>query len=276
MNATLTQKLNTTGILKAGYYLFAIGFITFGILHFLYGDFITGRAPAWPFNSWKLVWAYFSGTLFIITGILIALEKRARTVIIFSAAIVLLWAVLRHIPILIDVNFQWGGEIISGGKALTLFGGLLAIAGSLPREEGWPSAKFTSLINLTTPYILIGRYCLGIFLIICGIEHFIFLEFVKTLVPAWIPGNAFWTYFTGVALVAGGLGLLIPKTAHLAALLTGMMIFIWFAILHIPRALEQNDQNEWTAVVEALTFSGIAFVLAGAMKFVRRTPSEKL
>jgi hypothetical protein len=44
-----------------------------------------------------------------------------------------------------------------------------------------------------------------------------------------------------------------------------LMVFIWFLILHIPRAIASGKSaNEWTAVVEALTVSGIAFVLAGA------------
>lgn len=46
---------------------------------------------------------------------------------------------------------------------------------------------------------------------ICGIEHFTSFEFVKQLVPAWIPGSSFWTYFTGAAPIAGGVGLMIEK-----------------------------------------------------------------
>ncbi|MPZ18520.1 MAG: hypothetical protein GEV06_11485 [Luteitalea sp.] len=104
-----------------------------------------------------------------------------------------------------------------------------------------------------------------IFMIICGIEHFVLVEFVHTLVPAWIPGPFFWTYFAGIALIAGGAGLLVEKTRRLAATLSGIMIFIWVIVLHIPRAVTSaGDGNEWTAVVEALAMSGIAFVLAGS------------
>jgi hypothetical protein len=39
------------------------------------------------------------------------------------------------------------------------------------------------------------------------------------------------------------------------------MVFTWVLVLHIPRAISMNDRNEWTAVLEALAFSGIAFAL---------------
>ena len=99
-----------------------------------------------------------------------------------------------------------------------------------------------------------------------GIQHFLFAQFVKTLVPAWIPPDqSFWTYFAAVALIAGGAGLMVPRTTRLAAALSGLMIFLWVLLLHIPRALGAPDaaqaQNEWTAVFEALAFSGIAFML---------------
>jgi uncharacterized membrane protein len=114
----------------------------------------------------------------------------------------------------------------------------------------------------------VARVCLGAFLISSGVQHFLFVPFVATLVPVWIPGPRFWTYFAGVALIAGGAGLILPWTARLAGSLSGLMIFLWFVMLHIPRALAAADaasrRNEWTAVFEALAMSGIAFVLAGA------------
>jgi uncharacterized membrane protein YphA (DoxX/SURF4 family) len=110
------------------------------------------------------------------------------------------------------------------------------------------------------------------------LQHFIYADFVATLVPAWIPGHYFWTYFAGIALIAGGAGLIIPQTARLAATLTGLMIFLWVVLLHIPRALAAvgpQIRNEWTAVFEALFFSGIAFVLAASLRNANRVPSEK-
>lgn len=139
------------------------------------------------------------------------------------------------------------GAWTSAGKALVFAGGALAVSGWRP---GWS--------------IPIGRCTLGLFLLIGGVQHFLFAKFVASLIPAWFPGNAtFWTYFAAVALICGGIGLLIPHTARLAALWSGIMVFSWFWIVHIPRVtVGMSDQ---IAVFEALAVSGIAFLLSGQL-----------
>ncbi len=98
-----------------------------------------------------------------------------------------------------------------------------------------------------------------------GIDHFLYAQGVATLVPAWIPGSLFWTYFAGVALVGAGIAIIIRFQLRMVAFLTGTMIFIWFLILHIPRAIampELLNGNEITSVMQSLAFSGVSFALA--------------
>ena len=117
-------------------------------------------------------------------------------------------------------------------------------------------------MNSTGPFVRLGQFCLAGFLILTGLQHFKFLEFVATLVPAWIPGDALsWSRFAGVALIAGGLGMLFSRTAALAALATGLMIFSWFWIVHLPRV--HMSVSDGIALFEALGVSGIALVVAG-------------
>jgi hypothetical protein len=97
------------------------------------------------------------------------------------------------------------------------------------------------------------------------------------LIPAWFPGNAVaWTRFAGVALISGSVGLLIPQTARVAALLSGIMVFSWFWIVHVPRSL--GGVSDRIAVYEALAVSGIALVIAGSLygqsRDGARTPAE--
>ena len=75
----------------------------------------------------------------------------------------------------------------------------------------------------------------------------------------------------GVALVAGGIGLVVPATARLAGLLSGAMIFSWVFLVHIPRALETfpGTTGETTAVFEAIAMSGIAWLAAVGVNAVR-------
>lgn len=231
--------------IRMGTMLFAIALIGLGVEHFVFGEFITGRAPAWPEGvPGQAVFAALTGIVIIATGLALLLRKGARTVAIVVAVLIASWALLRHIPFLFAEPFL-SGAWTRAGKALVFTGGVLAVSGWRPR--------------LSIP---IGRCTLAVFLLIAGVQHFLFAKFVASLIPVWFPGNAtFWAYFAGVALICGGIGLLIPQTARLAALWSGIMVFSWFWIVHIPRVtVGMSDQ---VAVFEALAVSGLAFLLAG-------------
>jgi uncharacterized membrane protein YphA (DoxX/SURF4 family) len=237
-------------IARLGGVFFGVSLIAFGIQQFLYGDFVPGRAPAWPAGvPGRLLWAQVSGAVLIAAGAAIVAEKKARVAAVAVAAMIFLWALLRNIP-LAAADHYYGGAWTNLGKALALTGGALAVA------------------RLSLRWTYVGRVCLGAFLVSSGIQHFLFVPFVMSLVPTWIGAARFWTYFAGVALIAGGAGLVVPRTARLAAALSGLMIFLWFVMLHVPRALAAADaqgRNEWTAVFEALAMSGIALVLTGPL-----------
>ena len=177
--------------------------------------------------------------------------------------LVFVWGFLRHIPVVMADSLI-GGNWTSAGKALVFFGGSFAIAATFPPLQRATPGGWRRFANGSDAFVRLGRYCLGSFLILCGMQHFKFLAFVATLVPAWFPGNAvLWTQFAGVLLLIFGVGLLFARTAELAALLTGLMIFSWFWIVHLPRV--RTSVSDGIAVFEALAFSGIAFVIAGAL-----------
>lgn len=245
-----------------GRIFFAIALLGLGIEHFVFEDFVTGRAPAWPESiPGKLVWAYLTGIAFVGVSIAILTRKKARFAAILAETLIFMWALLRHIPVVAADSFL-SGAWTRAGKALTFCGGILAIAATCPKEETSYNTSLMKFMNLGNEFIIMGRICLGTFLTISGIQHFMFTDFVASLIPGWFPGGAvFWTWFAGVALIAGGAGLIIPQTARLAALLSGLMVFLWFWIVHIPRMFFSTSDG--IAVFEALAVSGIAFVIAG-------------
>lgn len=241
---------------------FATALIGLGIEHFVFQAFVTGRAPAWPASvPGGLAWAYLTGIAFIVVGVALLTGTRARVAAVFAAALIFSWALLRHLPV-VAVDAFLAPTWTAAGKALTLMGGALAIAASLPPVEASRRTPLSTFINLRREFITVGRLSLGLFMVITGFQHYLYTPFVASLVPAWIPGDGvFWTYLTGVSLIAGGVGLQIPRTAALAALLSGVMVFSWFWIVHIPRTL--TSVSDGISVFEALAVSGIAFVLAG-------------
>lgn len=250
-----------------GRFFLAIPMVAFGAQHFVYLDFVTRvfpRLPAWiPAHSFL---ACVFGAILLTAGAAIMIEKVARSTALLLGAIILGSFALLYLPLLITTPPN-GGLWTAAGKALALSGGSFLVAGSLPVKLDSPANVLATAVRALEKFIPLGRFFLAAFLILCGIEHFIFVEFATSLVPSWIPGGVFWTYFTGVALIAGGAGICVPLTSRLAGGLSGLMIFVWVVILHIPRAAANlSNSNETTASFEALAFSGVAFLVAAAPK----------
>jgi uncharacterized membrane protein len=109
-------------------------------------------------------------------------------------------------------------------------------------------------------------WALGAFLAYCGALHFPYAKYVAGLIPSWIPGHMFWTYFAAIALIAGGIGVLVPRTARMAATLSGIMLFSWVFLVHIPLAISTHTVSEVSRGFQALQDSAVAFMLAGSLR----------
>jgi uncharacterized membrane protein len=242
---------------RVGRYCVAGGLIGFAIGNMIVGDFIAGRGPVWPAGApGKVAFAYVTAALLLVAAAWIIRGMRGIWPLVCVSATIAVWALLRNLPLAL-ADHQLGGAWTNLGKSLALSGGMLGVAASLLGAH--PSESHDSR---RARLDLVGRCSLGAFFLLAGIQHFLFAPFVQTLVPAWVPAPLFWTYVAGVGLIASGVGLVLPPTKRLAAAMSGMMVLTWLIVLHIPRGLAMNNQNEWTAVIEALTFGGIALAMA--------------
>src|SRR5262245_844635 len=237
----------------------AVAMVVFGVQHWVYLNFVTRVFPKLP--SWIPVHALLAclaGAFLIVAGVAIIAERQARMMALLLGGAILLSFVALCLPSVL-AHPSSGGAWTSAGKALALAGGSWLVAGSVPASMADTAGWRATLAR----FIPAGRFFLAAFLVFGGIMHFIYVAFVTDLVPVWMPGRLFWTYFTGVALIAGGLGMMLPWTRRLAAALAGSMIFLWVLVLHIPRALASpHNSNELTAVFEALAMSGSAILIA--------------
>ena len=224
---------------SAARFLFAVSIIAFGVQHIFYGEFVTRLVPKLAtHNAHRLLGAYAVGIVLLGLGGAILFRKTARVAAAVLGGLIMLSFVFFYVPMLVTTP-PLGVAWTNAGKALALAGGALLIA-------GWP-----------------GTVLLSLFLIVAGIQHFLFAQFVASLVPRWIPGHLFWTYFAGVALIAGGFGMLVPRSKRTAAALTAVMILLWVVLLHIPRALAApHDANETTAVFEAVAVGATTLLAA--------------
>lgn len=240
---------------SVGRVFFAIALVAFGVLHLAHGGFVTRVVPWWP--AWipgRALWVLAVGVSLVAGGVLLAAGRYVYTVAVSAGTGLLLSFLLLGVP-LASSDAPLGGRWTVAAKALALSGGAWLIARSAHRA----STDSSALIAVSRA----GPWFFGAFLLLCGVQHFVHAAFVETLVPSWIPAAAFWTRFTGVALIAAGVGVVLPRTARPAGLLTAGMIFVWVLVLHIPRALaDVGNTNETTAVFEALAMSGIGLLVA--------------
>jgi uncharacterized membrane protein len=258
-----------------GRWFFALALLGLGAEHFVFREFVVGRAPAWPgVVPGRLLFVYLTGAVVMLTGVAIMGRRWGRAAALGLGVLVFVWAFLRHLP-LVAADSVLAGSWTRAGKALTMFGGSFAVAATLPPIPGPMATGWRRFANVTNPFIRLGQISLASFLIIAGLQHFKFTKLVTTLFPAWFPGNTiWWSQFAGALLIAGGVGLLFRRTAAIAGLLAGLMIFSWFWIVHLPRV--RTSVSDGIALFEALAFSGIALVVSGAAYSTRFQTSQSL
>jgi uncharacterized membrane protein YphA (DoxX/SURF4 family) len=243
-----------------------------GLQQIFYASFRPVILPAISFPG-LVFCVYLFSALFILAGIAIALDKQAKTISLILGALFLAIFIFIQTPyeIIADPYYKYMGSWTNALKELVFAGGGFVVAGSYPagRNIDQKQSSFIAFLEKIIPF---GSIFMCITMISFGIDHFLYAAGVSALVPSWIPGPMFWTYFAGVALIGSGIAIILRIQLKLTALLLSLMIFLWFIFLHIPRAIADPyslQGNEVSSVFEALGFSGIAYLIA--LGFSRRS-----
>jgi uncharacterized membrane protein len=245
-------------VVPLGRAFYAAGLIGIGIQHFIFRQFIPVMLPLWPAGlPGRAVFACLLGALMVLAGVAILFDIKGRTVAAWTGVGILLLLVFDTVPSVLMQAPQSIGTWTNAFKALAMAGSAWVMAGSFAEEGGVPE-----WLDRVMP---VGRFFLPIMVVVFGYDHFLYEKGVVTLVPGWAGSAVFWTYFAGVALMASGLAILVGVLPRLAALMLGIMIFLWVPMLHIPRAVADfwgSLGNETTSVFEATAFAGVALVMA--------------
>jgi len=231
-----------------------------------YDDFPYMLIP--PNHSWIpdfAIVAYIFGAMLILAGACIVFEKMIRPASIMLGTVFLLIFCFYFIPyeFLVSSNYMHFGAWENAAKELTLASGAFVIAGCyLEKSENL-------LFRFMNKLMPLGTILFSTTIISYGIDHFLYGKEAADYVPSWVPYHLFWIYFTGIALLGSGIAIILKIKVRLIASLLGTMIFIWFAILHIPRVVVSPSDYRGSEVASAclaLAYSGIAFVIAGTAK----------
>jgi uncharacterized membrane protein len=114
--------------------------------------------------------------------------------------------------------------------------------------------------------LVLGPVFEAVALAIFAAEHFLAARGLSAIVPRWIPGALFWTYFFGAALLAAAISFITWRYVRWSASLLALFFLIIVATVDLPNLPKHiHERLFWTLTVRETAFAGGAMVLAGSL-----------
>jgi uncharacterized membrane protein len=251
-----------TAIGKLGRTIFALAIIGFGVETLICAHYPADNlgfnysvVPILPWLPGGIPWlAYLFGAIWIACGVGLLSKRTARVAALVLGSLLTLCTLVLIVP---KATAHFGSMSLRTIVFEPL--SIACLAWLMPGPDAMPSW-------LTR----VSRYLLAIGLIIFGIDHFLALAGIGSLLPGWIPWHVFWVAFFGVAFIAGGLSIALDILQRWGAFGIGLMFGIWVVTLHLPRVLglygipgAPRDPDEWSSLLIAIALWGGSWALAG-------------
>jgi len=135
---------------------------------------------------------------------------------------------------------------------------LLAIALFSTKDDILEARGIDKIVALTP-------LCFAVPLAAFGAEHFTSAKFIAELVPKYMPGHLFWTYFVGVGLLAASLSIATKIQARWAGLCFGIMMFLFVAMMDLPGTLKNiHNRIIWALLCREMSFGAGGWMIAAA------------
>jgi uncharacterized membrane protein len=113
--------------------------------------------------------------------------------------------------------------------------------------------------------LVLGPVFEAVALAIFAAEHFLAARDLSVIVPRWLPGALFWTYFVGAALLAAAISFIAGRYVRWSASLLALLFLIIVVTVDVPNLpAHVHERLFWTLTVRETSFAGGAMVLAGS------------
>jgi uncharacterized membrane protein len=133
------QSTSTTSLLVTlARYTIAVTAIFFGVEHFLHPEFAPGVPLAKITPEWiplGLFWAYLAGTVLLVAGACLLINKKSRLAATFLGLTILLIVLVIYLPVLISIPSDIGNGLNYIADTLMFSGTILLLADALPKEN---------------------------------------------------------------------------------------------------------------------------------------------
>src|SRR5580698_5904511 len=124
--------------------------------------------------------------------------------------------------------------------------------------------------------LVLGPLFEAVALSIFAAEHFLAARDLMPIVPRWLPGALFWTYFVGAALLAAAISFIVWRYVRWSALLLAFLFLIIVVTVDLPNLPKHiHERLFWTLTVRETAFAAGAMVLAGSV-WTRGRPAGRM
>ena len=114
------------------------------------------------------------------------------------------------------------------------------------------------------------RAVVAVAMIVFGVDHFIGIKFIGSLIPGWIPWHEPWVALFGVVFIVGGAAIGFGgRLARWGWIAIGSMFAVWVITLHLPRVLglygipgAPRSPDEWSSLLIAVGLWGGPWAVA--------------
>lgn len=240
---------------------FVLAVIGLGIVYFLWPAFRPVFLPVPPTVDLTVL-PIVLGLSFVLAGLGIILSKRRNVYAAFLAAELVLYFLLGLLPHRLkyrpDILDVWANSI----RLTALIAGAFLIVDQ-PYDR-----KINGRLKPIEKIMPVGKYMFSLMLVLFGLDHFVYNNLVRSLIPQWIPLKSFWIYLSGTVLLGAGIliGLNILKSQ--VSLWLALMLFLWLILLDLHAFFFRPDRDAIYIVssLESLAFCGTALLLYAIKK----------
>jgi uncharacterized membrane protein YphA (DoxX/SURF4 family) len=111
--------------------------------------------------------------------------------------------------------------------------------------------------------VSLGNLAFAAPMAVFGALHIWGVDFVRSIVPPYMPWPLFWAYFVGVALIAASLSIAARVLIRWSGLLLALMMLLFVVLLDIPGVVSTpGDRFSWTLLLRELAFAAGGWLFA--------------
>jgi len=244
-----------------GHAFFAVTMIALGVMGLIKGSFVAIWSGVPKELPARVALAYLCAVVSLGSGIGLLWSRTVRNASRVLLTCLALWMLLFRVPLILRDPTSSGAWWACGEIAVMMAGAWVLVVWFAGDREGKGPG-----FGAGEKALAIARALYGLGLIAFGVAHFTFLERTVGMVPNWLPWHLGWAYFTGGALIAAGVAVIVGVWARLAAMLSALELSLFTLLVWVPVIVAGPDADQWNEFVDSWALTAAAWLVADSYR----------